>query len=82
MAVEYLDKGNDDGTCFGQSASAKISFYGKTPATQPATIAAVTTAAATTTTPYGYETSTQADTIVSALNSVIAALKTLGAIAT
>ena len=35
MAVEYLDKGNDDGTCLGQSATEKISFYGGTPATQP-----------------------------------------------
>ena len=28
MAVEYLDKGNDDGTCFGKSTTSKIGFYG------------------------------------------------------
>ena len=28
MAVEYLDKGNDDGTVLGQSASSKLGFYG------------------------------------------------------
>lgn len=35
MAIKYLDNGNDDGTCLGQSATEKISFYGGTPATQP-----------------------------------------------
>jgi hypothetical protein len=29
MAVEYLEKGNDDGTNFGRSAD-KIGFYGLT----------------------------------------------------
>ncbi|MFA7063391.1 MAG: hypothetical protein WC132_04570 [Methanomethylophilus sp.] len=36
MAVEYLDKGNDDGTCFGQDTSEKISFFGATPSAQVA----------------------------------------------
>jgi len=31
MAVEYLDRGNDDGTSLGQDSSEKISFYGVTP---------------------------------------------------
>ena len=36
MAVEYLDKGNDDGTVLGQSASSKLGFYGlATPIVQP-----------------------------------------------
>ena len=36
MAVEYLDKGNDDGTCFGKSTTSKIGFYGlATPIVQP-----------------------------------------------
>lgn len=34
MAVEYVDKGNDDGTCLGQSTTEKISFYGVTPVVQ------------------------------------------------
>lgn len=48
MAVIYLDDGNDDGTCFGQDTSAKISFHGSTPIAQ-ATVAATTTTTATTT---------------------------------
>jgi hypothetical protein len=36
MAVIYIDAGDDDGTCFGQSATDKIGFYGKTPIVQPA----------------------------------------------
>jgi hypothetical protein len=38
MAVEYLDKGNDDGTVLGQDSSELIAFWGGTPCDQPATI--------------------------------------------
>lgn len=45
MAVEYLDKGNDDGTVFGKSASSKIGFYGlSTPIVQPTLTVTVTAA--------------------------------------
>ena len=47
MAVEQLSKGNDDGTCLGQSASDKISMYGVTPVVQAAITAAGTDAATT-----------------------------------
>lgn len=47
MAVEQLSKGNDDGTCLGQSASDKISFYNATPVVQTALTAAGTDAATT-----------------------------------
>lgn len=66
----------------GTAATDLIGFYGASPAAQPATVTSVTTTAATSTTPYGYLTSTQADAIVTSLNSVIAKLKTLGLIAT
>jgi len=46
MAVEYLDNGNDDGTCMGRAAD-KISFFGATPVVKQ-TGAAVGTDAATT----------------------------------
>ena len=60
-----------------------VGFYGTSPVAQPATIAAVSTTAATSTTlAFGYTTSTQADAIVTSLNSVIAALKTVGLVAT
>lgn len=44
MAIEYLSKGNDDGTSFGNKTTEKISFYGLTPVVQqevPADPAAV-----------------------------------------
>lgn len=47
MAVEYLDKGNDDGTCLGQAATSKVSFYGATPMVQGAISADAGTDAAT-----------------------------------
>jgi hypothetical protein len=48
MAVKYIDDGNPDGWCFGQSTTAKIGFFGKTPIVQ-ATVTQTTTATATTT---------------------------------
>ena len=81
MASEYLGVGLDDGTILGRGATDKIAFYGTTPAVQPSLITACATTAATTATPYGYTTSTQADAIVTSLNAVIAALKTLGLVA-
>lgn len=40
MAVKYLDSGNDDGECFGQSSSSLISFHGATPVDQAAALTA------------------------------------------
>jgi hypothetical protein len=34
MATEFLDRGNADGTTFGQAATTKIGFYGTTPVVQ------------------------------------------------
>ena len=46
MAVEYLDKGNDDGTCFGKATTSKIGFYGlATPIVQPTLTITVTASA-------------------------------------
>lgn len=47
MGVHYLDDGNDDGTCLGQSAAALVSFYGATPVDQPANVPKDATDAAT-----------------------------------
>ena len=78
MSVDVIGNGNDDGTNFGKSGD-KIGFYGlTTPIVQPTTGAAVATTASTTSTPYGYSTSTQADAIVTALNLTNAALRALG----
>ena len=82
MAVRYLDDGNDDGTNFGQSSSSKIGFYGlTTPIVQPALTAAITTAVATSATPYGYATQAQADHIVELANLIRTRLLALGLMA-
>jgi hypothetical protein len=72
-----VDDGNPDGAFF----SGKIGFYGVTPVAQAATIAAVTTTAATQTSPFGFSTSTQADAVVSNLNSIRTALINVGILA-
>jgi hypothetical protein len=46
MAVEYLDKGNDDGTNFGRT-DGKIGFYGLTTPIVQQTITTTVTAAGT-----------------------------------
>lgn len=78
----YLDHGNDDGTIFGQDSSELISVWGATPVAQQSHITSVSTAAATTATPYGYAASTQADGIVTAINAILVALENFGILAT
>lgn len=65
-----------DGIVLGNSTSDKISFYGVAPVAQRsgAVQAAVTTTAATTTTPFGFSTSTQANGVVTLLNEIRATL--------
>jgi hypothetical protein len=77
----YIDQGTDDGEIFGKSATSLISVFGATPADQAAHITSVSTAAATTSTPYGYAASTQADAIVTAVNAVLVALEDFGVLA-
>lgn len=83
MAIgRHLSDAQPDGTALGQSSTDKISFYGATPITQrtSANQATVTTTAATTTTPWGYSTSTQANAIVTLVNELQASLVALGLI--
>ena len=83
MAIgKQLSDANPDGTSLGQSITDKVSLYGVTPIAQrtSANQATVTTTAATTTTPWGYSTSTQANAIVTLVNELQAALVALGAI--
>lgn len=80
-SVNNLSQANPDGTSLGQSATDKISFYGATPVVQASAITAPTSTAATSTTPVGFSTNTQADAVVSAVRSIITALKNLGATA-
>lgn len=83
MSVDYLDKNSPDGAALGQSASGKIAFYGASPIAQRsgAAQAAVTTTAATSTSPVGFSTNTQANAIVTLVNELRAAMVALGLIA-
>jgi hypothetical protein len=66
----------------GQSTSDLVGFYGTTPIAQRSgsAQAAVGTTASTTTTPFGFATSTQADSIVTLVNEIRAALVAVGII--
>jgi hypothetical protein len=68
MSVEFLDKGNDDGTVLGQDSSKLIGFWGATPVDQPATIAAVSTTATV-------------GVVGVAVNALLTSLKEIGIIA-
>lgn len=71
-----------DGVEVGQSATDKVGFFGVTAVVQPsdANQAAVGTASATATSPYGFATSTQADAIVTLVNQLRSDLVSLGLI--
>ena len=78
----YLDNGPDhDGTILGQTSQSPIALWGKTPGTQRSHVADVTTAtvttAATSTTPYGFATSTQANAIASIVDDLRTKFNTL-----
>jgi len=78
MAVEYVDKNNDDGTIFGHSGG-KIGFLGlAAPIVQQTLTSAVTTTSATSTSPYGFTSAAQADKIVTLLNQIQALLVAYG----
>ncbi len=82
MAVEYLGSNVTDGTSLGNETSQKISLYGVTPITQRTSSnqAAVATTAATSTSPWGFSGSTQANAIVTLVNELRDALVAIGAI--
>lgn len=75
---ENIGYGSPDGALFPRLSTQPIGFYGKTPAVQGAAITGVTTTGSTTSTPYGYTTSTQADAIVTAVNAIVAKFTALG----
>ncbi len=69
-----------DGHVFGRTTSDKIAFYGATPASRPSapTAVATTVALSTTSLKWGYSTSTQANAIVTAVNTLIGIVTSLG----
>lgn len=66
MAVNNLSNANSDGSLLGQSALDKFAFHGATPAIQASAIADATDAA----------------TVITRCNLILAALRTKGLIAT
>lgn len=70
--MKYLNPKLSDGFSLGQSTSDLISFYGVTPIAQSsgAAQAAVGTTPATSSTPVGYTTTTQANAIVALVNEI------------
>ena len=84
MAGEkQLSDGRPAGTLLGQSATDLVGMHGQAPSDQAAAITSVGTAAAISTTgaTYGFATSTQATALVTAVNSILAALREKGFIA-
>ena len=88
-AVQELSDDRPEGTRLGRDSASLIAFWGGTPADQPANVASVATStvttAATTTTPWGFATSTQADAVTAqvvllrtGLNSIITNLEAMG----
>lgn len=83
MAARQLSDGRPDGQVLGQSSTDLIGLWGQTPCDQPGAIPSVNTTAATSTTnAFGFTTSTQADAIVTTINSILTALRECGMIAT
>lgn len=77
--LEQVTYNSPDGATIGASPTEKVSFYGETPVVQAASVASVTTTAATSTTnAYGYTTAAQADAIVTAVNAIKVALTNIG----
>jgi UDP-N-acetyl-D-mannosaminuronic acid transferase (WecB/TagA/CpsF family) len=80
---QYLDNNiAADGTILGQTTASKVGFYGKTPVIQPtsASQAAAASTASTSTNPFGFTTSTQANAVVTLVNQLRSELVTLGLI--
>jgi hypothetical protein len=80
MPIKQLSDRESDGTVLGQSSTDRIGFYGVTNPLARPTVAAytTTTAAVSTSTNWGYTTSTQADALNTQVISITAALRNLG----
>lgn len=68
------------GFLVGQSASDLVGFYGTTPVVQPSgsAQAAAGTTASTSSSPFGFATSTQADALINLVNAMRSALVSVG----
>jgi UDP-N-acetyl-D-mannosaminuronic acid transferase (WecB/TagA/CpsF family) len=79
---QVLGMNKPDGTLLGKASTSKIAFYGGTPAVRPTlAAAAATTECSTTSSNFGYTTSTQAMAILTLVNDIRAKLIALGLMA-
>lgn len=78
MAIEYLGSGNDDGTSLGREAADLCGMHGTVAIQQTAPTSVLTSSATSASLAYGFESSEQADGLVTAVNSIITALKAKG----
>ena len=75
----FLDSTSADGTIFGQTSSSLIGFFGSVTNQRPSNIAQlVTTASTSTSSAFGYTTSTQCEAITTAVNGILTRLQQLG----
>ena len=78
---QFLDASFADGTVFGQTSSSIIGFWGSVTNQRPATITQLqTTASTSTSSAYGFTTSSQPEAIATAVNAIIVALIAMGLI--
>lgn len=82
MAVRQVWDGNSDGVTLGSAATSLAGCYGSAVAQAAAITSPATTASTSTTNAFGYTTSTQADALVTAVNSLLTAARNFGLIAT
>lgn len=80
MPIRQLSDGDVDGSVLGQSSTDKLGFYGATVPVvrQVVSTYTTTTLSNSTSTNWGYTTSTQADAINSQVVALTAALRNLG----
>lgn len=79
-SMEIVTPKTPDGMVVGKTATELVGFHGKASA-QASNVPLVATTASTATTPVGFTTTTQANAIVTAVNSILTALINKGIIA-
>jgi hypothetical protein len=72
--IEQIGENSPGGQTFGGTTTSKISFYGIAPVVQAAAPTAVVTTTPSSTSAWGFSTSTQANAIITAVNALITAL--------
>lgn len=76
---EFGQHSSYNGTLIGGDSSDRLGFFGATPATrQSLTVTTTATTASTSTNPWGFAGSTQANQIIVAMDEVLSLLATLG----